>query len=145
MHAFPCTSLFVSHAPSANSSQVIRKSKRTKQEQTILDTQCHNRIDNIIVILLQGLYSLWTANIGLGHDELNILVLYAIGVNLLSIVVVIVVVFLVVGLLGGLAVVTVVVASVVGLGVGLGELGSSGLLSGGVQVLDLGLTENTEE
>jgi hypothetical protein len=39
-------------------------------------------------------------------------------------------------------VVVVVVAGVLSLGVGLGELGGSSLLSGGVDVLDLGLTED---
>lgn len=81
----------------------------------------------------------------MGHDKLNVLVLDALGVHVIVIVLVLVIVLLllVISLLSGFAGLAVVVAGVVGLGVGLGELGSGGLLGGGVEILDLGLTEDT--
>lgn len=115
-----------------------------------LDTQSHDGVDNVVVVLFQCFYRLLTADVGLGHDELNVLILQALGVDLLTVVLfflfllglgrlallaVVVVVVMVV-------VVIVVVAGVLSLGVGLGELGGSSLLSGGVDVLDLGLTKD---
>lgn len=90
----------------------------------------------------------------MGHDELDILVLKALGVDLLAII------FLFLLLLGlrGLAllavvvvvvvivvvIVIVVVAGVLSLGVSSSELGGSSLLGGGVDVLDLSLTKYTD-
>lgn len=106
-----------------------------------LDTQCHDGVDDIVVVLLEGLDSLVAADAGLGHDELNVLVLDALGVNLLAVILLL----LLLGVVGlvGVAVAGVVVAGVVVLGGALGgELGSGGLLSGSGGVLNLGLTED---
>lgn len=106
--------------------------------------ESHDGIDDIVVILPQGLDSLLAGHTGLRHNQINILGLEAALVNLLAIVLLVVV--LSVGL-GGLLedLVLVVVTSVV-----TGSLGSSQLLGGGslglgVQVLDLGLTEDTRK
>ncbi len=84
----------------------------------------------------------------MGHNQLNILVLKSRSINLLSIILVIL--FLVVASLDGLAltvVVGVVVTRVVVAGVVVGllssELLSSGCLGLGVEILDLGLAEDT--
>lgn len=106
-----------------------------------LDTESHDRVDNVVVVLLERLDSLLPRYVGLRHDELDILVLNALGVHLLA-----VILLLLGGLLLGvttldsLARLAVVVARVVVLGGGK-LLGSRGL-GGGVQVLDLGLTED---
>lgn len=96
----------------------------------------------------------------MGHDKLDILVLKALGIDLLAIifllllllglgrltllamVVVMVVVMIVVVVV--IVVVIVVVAGVLTLGVSSGELGGSSLLGGGVDVLDLSLTKDTD-
>jgi hypothetical protein len=84
----------------------------------------------------------------LGHDKLDVLILKSRGIDLLLIlllvllVIIILVLLLLVGLnsLAGLAVVvTRVVLSVLG-----SELSSSRLLSSGVNVLNLGLTEDAK-
>lgn len=106
-----------------------------------LNTQCHDGVDNIIVVLLQRLDGLLAADVGLGHDELDVLVLQTLGINLLTII--LIVVLLGLGGLGGLSGVTVVVTGVVTFSTGSGELCGGGLLRAGVDVLDLGLTENT--
>lgn len=108
-----------------------------------LYAQCHDTVDNIVVVLLERLDSLLPANAGLGHDELNVLSLKPSVVNLLTIVLLLLT-RLARAFLDGLALVgalsRVVVRSLVG---GLrGELLGSGSLSLNVQVLDLGLTEN---
>lgn len=106
-----------------------------------LDTESHDRVDNVVVVLLERLDSLLPRYVGLRHDELDVLVLDALGVHLLA-----VILLLLGGLLLGvttldsLARLAVVVACVVVLGGGK-LLGSRGL-GGGVQVLDLGLTED---
>ena len=82
----------------------------------------------------------------MGLNQLDILVLQAVGVHFL---VVIVIVLLSLSTLDGLAglavavVVVVIVAGVVVLAARLSELGGSGLLGSRVQILDLGLTEDT--
>lgn len=106
-----------------------------------LNTQSHDGVDNIVVILLQCLDGLFAADTGLGHDQLNVLVLKTLGVHLLAVILLFVLLGLAV--LGVLARLAVVVAGVVTLGTGGGELLSSGLLGGSVDVLDLGFTENT--
>ena len=80
----------------------------------------------------------------MGHDELDILILEPRGIDLLA--VILFFFFLLLGLNGlslltglGMAVASVVTSlSVLG-----GELGSSSLLSGGINVLNLSLTEDT--
>lgn len=108
-----------------------------------LYAQCHDTVDNIVVVLLERLDGLLSADAGLGHDELDVLSLKSSVVNLLTIV------LLLLGrlagaLLNGLALVgtlgRVVVGSLVS---GLrGELLGSGGLSLNVEVLNLGLTED---
>lgn len=100
----------------------------------MLDAKCHDRVDYIVVVLFEGLDGLLPADVGLGHDELDVLVLNALGVDLLIIVLL---------LLSGLLAVAVVVAGVVVVVSGaVGELLSSGGLGAGVQVLNLSLTED---
>lgn len=108
----------------------------------------HDGVDNIIVILPQGLDSLLTGNAGLGHDQLDVLSLKTSLIDLLAIVL-----FFLLLLLGlkidGLALAVVVVVVVVVTGVLTGSLGGSELLGGGslglgVQVLNLGLAEDAK-
>lgn len=82
----------------------------------------------------------------MGLDQLDVLVLQTLSIDLLVIVIVVLLGLLLLLLtsldgLAGLAV-AVVVTSVVVLATSLGELCGSGLLSGRVQVLNLGLTED---
>lgn len=121
---------------------------RIKPFVSCLDTQSHDGVDDVVIVLLQSFDGLIAADVGLGHDQLNILVLQALGIDLLLIIVVLILIIVIVIVLlslaglDGLAGLAVVVARVV-LGTGGGELGSGGLLSGSVDVLDLGLTEHT--
>lgn len=104
-----------------------------------LNTQCHNGVDDIVVVLLQGLDGLLPADVGLGHDKLDILVLNALGVDLLAVILLL----LLLGIgVGGLAGLGVAVARVVVLTTGSGELLGGSLLGSGVEVLDLGLAED---
>jgi hypothetical protein len=108
----------------------------------------HDGVDNIIVILPQGLDSLLARNAGLGHDQLDVLSLEACLIDLLTIVLLFLLLLL--GLkVNGLALAVVVIVLVVVTGVVTGSLGGSELLGGGslglgVQVLNLGLTEDTK-
>lgn len=112
-----------------------------------LYAECHDGVDDIVIVLLQCLDGLVAGNVGLGHDELNVLVLKTGGIDLLLI---LLLVLLVLSTLDGLAlsvvvrviVSGVVVASVVVLGSS--ELLSSRSLGLGVKVLNLGLTEDAE-
>lgn len=106
-----------------------------------LDTEGHDRVDNVVVVLLERLDGLLPRYVGLRHDELDVLVLDALGIHLLAII------FLLLGgllvgvtTLDSLARLAVVVARVVVLSGGK-LLGGRGL-GGGVKVLDLGLTED---
>lgn len=106
-------------------------------------TESHDRVDNIIVILPQRLDGLLARDIGLGHNQINVLGLKAALVNLLTVVLLL---FLLGLDLGGLALAKVVLVVVTG--VLTGGLGGSQLLGGGslrlsVQVLNFGLTEDT--
>lgn len=81
----------------------------------------------------------------MGLDQLDVLVLQTLSIDLLVIVIVVLLgLLLLLTSLDGLAglAVAVVVTSVVVLTTSLGELCGSGLLSGRVQVLNLGLTED---
>lgn len=106
--------------------------------------ESHDRVHDIVVVLPEGLDGLLAGDVGLGHDKVNVLGLEAGLVNLLAVVLL----FLLLALgLGGLAlavVVLVVMTSVLtaGGGLGGGKLLSSGSLGLGVQILDLGLTED---
>ena len=112
-----------------------------------LYAQGHDTVDNVVVVLLEGLDGLLPADAGLGHDELDVLGLKTGVIDLLT------VILLLLGLLldllllavsvGVVVVVIVVVAGVaVTLLLSLGELLGGGSLSLGVEVLDLGLTED---
>lgn len=109
-----------------------------------LYAQRHNGVYDVVVVLLKGLDGLLSGDAGLLHDKLNVLALEARVVNLF----VIVLLFLLLLVLGSFALalaglVAVVVAGVVvGVSLGLGELLGGGSLGLGVQVLDLGLTED---
>ena len=98
-----------------------------------LDTQRHDRVDYVVVVLLEGLDGLLAADRRLGHDELDVLVLDPLGVHLLVVVLL---------LLGRLLAVAVVVARVVVVVRGAGQLLGRGGLGAGVEVLDLGLAED---
>lgn len=98
-----------------------------------LDTQCHDRVDYVVVVLFERLDGLLAADRGLGHDELNVLVLDALGVDLLLVILL---------LLGGLLAVAVVVAGMVVVVGSVGELLGGGRLGAGVEVLNLGLAED---
>jgi hypothetical protein len=53
-----------------------------------LDAECHDRIDNVVIVFLQGLNGLLATDVGLGHDEFDVLVLEVGCVDLLSVVIV---------------------------------------------------------
>lgn len=114
-----------------------------------LYAESHDGVDNIIVILPQGLHSLLAGNARLSHDQLDVLSLETGLVNLLTIILLL---FLLGLSLGGLAlaVVVVMVVVVVVTGVLTGSLGGSQLLGGGslglgIQVLNLGLSEDARQ
>lgn len=109
-----------------------------------LYAQCHDTVDNVVVVLLERLDSLLPADAGLSHDELNVLRLKTSIVNLLAIVLFLLglltsIAFDCLALVGTLG--RVVVAGVL-VGRLCGKLLGSGCLSLGVQVLDLSLTED---
>jgi len=110
-----------------------------KDMRLYLYAQGHDGVDDIVVVLLEGLNGLLSADRSLSHDKLNVLGLETGLVNLLT---VILLFLLLLGLdLGGLALVRVVVG-VLGGTLLLGELLGSGSLGLRVQVLNLGLTED---
>ena len=117
-----------------------------------LYAQSHNGVDDVVIVLLQCLDGLVSRNACLGHDEFNILVLETFSINLLSIVLLIILLIiagldllaLAVGVaVGGVVVARVVMSGVIVLLLG-SELLSSGSLSLGVEILNLGLTKDTE-
>lgn len=110
-----------------------------------LHAQCHDRIDNVIVILLQGLDSLLPRDRGLRHDQFNVLGLHTGVINFLTIILVLLFVFLSIAGINGLAlamIVRVVVASV-GVGISSSELRSCVGLSLRIEVFNLGLAKDT--
>ena len=108
-----------------------------------LNTQCHDGVYYVVIIFLQCFDSLLARNVGLGHDELDILVLDALSIYLLAIVF-----LLLLGCLALVVVVAIVVAVagvVVVVSTSAGKLlGSSGL-GAGIEVLNLSLAEDTTE
>jgi hypothetical protein len=58
----------------------------SKMTRLHLDAQSHDGVDNIIVILLESLDGLLSADRGLSHDELNVLGLETSLINLLTII-----------------------------------------------------------
>jgi hypothetical protein len=116
-----------------------------------LYAQSHDRVDYIVVILLQCLDSLLSGHACLSHDQLDILVLKTRGVDFLSIILIIV--LLVITLIDSFAL-SVVMSSVIMSRVVMSgvivlllsrKLLGSRCLSLGIEILDLGLTENTAE
>ena len=101
----------------------------------------HDAVDNVVVVLLEGLDGLLPAHAGLSHDELDVLGLKAGVVDLLAIVLLL---LLLLSTLDGLALVTLGRVVVTGVVVGglAGELLGSLGLGLGVEVLNLGLTED---
>lgn len=104
--------------------------------------ECHDRVDDIIVVLPERLDGLLPGHVGLGHDELNVLGLQTRLIDFLSIVLILV--LLGFGFRGLALALSVIVTSVVSVTSGLGssELLSSTDLRLSVQVLNLGLTED---
>lgn len=107
--------------------------------------ESHDRVHDVVVVLPERLDGLLAGHVGLGHDQLDVLGLQTTLVHLLAVILLL----LLLGLnLGGLALAVVVVVVVVVTGVlalgslGGGQLLGSGGLGLGVQVLDLGLTED---
>jgi hypothetical protein len=110
-----------------------------------LYAQCHDGVDDIVVVLLEGLDGLLPRDAGLLHNELDVLSLEARVVDLLVVILLLFLLLLLDGLALALSgVLTVVVAGVVIVGglLGLGKLLGGRGLGLGVQVLDLGLTED---
>jgi hypothetical protein len=108
-----------------------------------LYAESHDGVNDVVVVLPESLDGLLAGNACLCHDELNVLGLKASLINLLTIIFLFL--FLLI-LLGGLALAENLLLVVV-TGVVAGSLGGSELLSGGslglgVQVLNLGLTED---
>lgn len=102
----------------------------------------HDGVDNIVVVLPQSLDGLLAGDVSLGHNQVNVLGLEAALVNLLAVILLLFLLGLGLGSLALAKVVLVVVTGVI-----TGGLSGSQLLSGrslglGVQVLDLGLTED---
>ena len=105
--------------------------------------QRHNRVDYIVGIVLQCLDRLLPRDTGLCHDELNVFLLKTRVVYLLVVVFFLFSLLLLVLLLA--LVVRVVVAGVIASGIGRflsGELLSGSGLLWGVEVFDLGFTED---
>ena len=101
----------------------------------------HDAVDNVVVVLLEGLDGLLPADAGLGHDELDVLGLKTGVIDLLTVILLLLLGLgtldgLALGALGGVVVTGVVVGRLVG------ELLSSLGLGLGVEVLNLGLTED---
>jgi len=103
-----------------------------------LHAQRHDRVDYIIVILLQCLDGLLPRHRSLLHNELDILALEALLIDLL----VIVVFLLLLGIAGVNSLALAVVVARVGVCLRLNHLLDSGGLCLGVEVLNLGLTED---
>lgn len=103
----------------------------------------HDRVHDIVVVLPQGLDGLLARHVRLCHDQLDVLALKAALVDLLTVILLLVLLGL---SLGGLALAEVVLVVVTGVlatsGLGGSQLLSGGGLGLGVQILDLGLTED---
>lgn len=126
----------------------VKQSKTWHARLQSLYAQSHNRVDYVVVVLLQCLDSLVPRDACLGHDQFNILIFQTRSIDLLPIIFVII--LLVITSVDSLAlavVVIVVMARVVvsGVVVSVGSsklLGSAGL-SLRIEILNLGLTKDT--
>lgn len=116
-------------------------------------TQIHDGVDNVVIERLQSLNGLLSRHVGLCHHQLDILGLNTGLVDLLTIIFLLLLLLLVSGSLGSLALVgsSILVGVVVtGVVVSSSRLSGSELLSGGslslgVEVLNLGLTEDAAD
>jgi uncharacterized membrane protein YdfJ with MMPL/SSD domain len=110
-----------------------------------LYAESHDGVNDIVIVLPESLDGLLAGNACLCHNELDVLGLKAILVNLLTIILLFL--FLLI-ILGSLALaenlLLVVVTGVVTGSLGGSELLGSGSLGLGVQVLNLGLTEDAK-
>ena len=101
-----------------------------------LDTQRHDGVDYVVVVLFQRLDGLLAGDVRLGHDELDVFVLNALRIDLFAIV------LLLLLSVAGVAVASMVVTGVVVLDGLVGELLSSSSLGASVEVLNLCLTKH---
>lgn len=124
--------------PSAEctSLQPGKATRRTtkRKARLVLDTQCHDRVDYVVVVFFERLDGLLPGHVGLRHYQLDVLVLDALGVHLFALLLLL--------LLGYLVLVVVRVACVVVLRRLAGQLLRGRRLGAGVEVLDLGLAED---
>lgn len=116
---------------------------------TRLYAEIHNGVDDVVVVVLEGLDGLLPGHASLLHDELDVLGLETLIINLLVVILLLLIVLVVLLVLDGLVLMVVIVVVimagvVVGRSLGIGELLSSGGLGLRVQVLDLSLTEDAE-
>lgn len=110
-----------------------------------LYAESHDRVDDVVVVLLQGLDGLLAGDGCLLHNELDVLGLETRIIDLLTVILLLLNLLLgllVLALLVSVVVVVVVAGVVVTLLLGLGELLGGGSLGLRVQVLDLSLTED---
>ena len=116
-------------------------------QDSCLYAESHDGVDDIIVVLLQGLDGLLAGDGSLLHDKLDVLGLKTRVIDLLTVILLLLDLLLDLLLLAVSVVVVVVVVVagvVVTLLLSLGELLGGGSLSLGVQVLNLGLTEDAD-
>jgi hypothetical protein len=107
-----------------------------------LDAECHDGVDNVVVVVLECLDSLLARHTGLGHDKFDVLGLQAGIVDFFVIVIVFLLSLLVFNLLALSVLIVVIVTGVVFTGLLSSELLSGGGLVLRVEILDLGLTED---
>lgn len=108
-----------------------------------LHAQCHDRVDNVVVVLLQSLDSLFPRHTRLLHHKLNVLALQTSLIDLLAIILFLLFFFLSFSSVNGLALAVVVAGMLSSFSSG-ELLGGSGLRLG-VEVLDLGFAEDAME
>ena len=115
-------------------------------QDSCLYAESHDGVDDIVVVLLQGLDGLLAGDGSLLHDKLDVLGLKTRVIDLLTVVLLLDLLLDLLLLAVSVVVVVVVVVAgvVVALLLSLGELLGGGSLSLGVQVLDLGLTEDAD-
>jgi hypothetical protein len=109
-----------------------------------LYAESHDGVNDIVVVLPESLDGLLARDVCLCHNELDILGLKVGLINLLTIILLILLLILGLGGLGLAENLLVVVTGVVASGLGGSELLSGGSLGLGVQVLNLGLTEDAK-
>lgn len=121
----------------------VKLLRRRPRRRTVLYAQRHDTVHNIVVVLLERLHRLLSAHARLSHDQLDVLRLQASVIDLLSIVLLFF--SLLAGVpLDGLALVALCAVVMAGVLVGglCGELLGGRGLGLGVEVFDLGLTED---